>query len=96
MPVVIERSSPAQPSQSLPKHPLYGLWNPDSQSWLKAGIDTVHTSELWTGQPAQAQIFRTLAFSASVTQYLCDEHNICTHVKVLNHAEPNRDPSSHG
>jgi hypothetical protein len=85
--LLTNRYSPVQPSlssQKLPKHPLFGLWNPVWQAWLVSDVQEVSDdSEIWTETFDHAQIFRTEAAAQVARMHLRDFYAIDTAVCVL-------------
>jgi hypothetical protein len=79
-------SSHGQQSKSLPRFPLFGVWNPE-EGWLIDNAAPISDGgSLWTENISQAQVFRTEAKALLATKHLRDFAQIHTAVKPLNHA----------
>jgi hypothetical protein len=78
-------SSHGQQSKSLPRFPLFGVWNP-KEGWLIDSSIYADGSILWTENISQAQVFRTEAKALLATKHLRDFSQIITAVRPLDHA----------
>jgi hypothetical protein len=75
-----------QQSKSLPKFPLFGVWNPEKGWLIDSSIPVADGSILWTENISQAQVFRTEAKALLATKHLRDFSQIITAVRPLDHA----------
>lgn len=84
-PTMTSPSSPVQQSPSLPKHPLFGLWNPIYQGYLSNGVKEIDAcdSSLWTQDYDDAHLFRTESAANYARQQFRDNYNITTVVSVM-------------
>ena len=79
-------SSHGQQSKSLPKFPLFGVWNPE-EGWLIDNAEPISDGDsMWTKNISQAQVFRTEAKALLATKHLRDFAQIYTAVRPLDHA----------
>jgi hypothetical protein len=75
-----------QQSKSLPKFPLFGVWNPEEGWLIDSSIPVADGSILWTRNISQAQIFRTEAKALLATKHLRDFAQIIAAVRPIDHA----------
>jgi len=79
-------SSLGQQSKSLPKFPLFGVWNPE-EGWLIDHASPIADGDsMWTEESSQAQVFRTEAKALLATKHLRDFAQVNTAVRQLDHA----------
>ena len=79
-------SSLEQQSKSLPKFPLFGVWNPE-EGWLIDHASPIADGDsMWTKDISQAQVFRTEAKALLATKHLRDFARVDTAVRPIDHA----------
>lgn len=79
-------SSLGQQSKSLPKFPLFGVWNPE-EGWLIDHASPIADGDsMWTKESSQAQVFRTEAKALLATKHLRDFSQIIAAVRPIDHA----------
>ena len=75
---------PVQQLQSLPKHPLFGLWNPIYQGYLVNDVKEVHAdSSIWTKEFTEAHKFRTEEAALTAGKHLRDFYGVHVIICVM-------------
>jgi hypothetical protein len=79
-------SSLGQQFKSLPKFPLFGVWNPE-EGWLIDHASPIADGDsMWTKESSQAQVFRTEAKALLATKHLRDFAQVEAAVRPIDHA----------
>ena len=75
-----------QQFKSLPRFPLFGVWNLEEGWLIDNATPVADDSSMWTTESSQAQVFRTEAKALLATKHLRDFAQVETVVRTLDHA----------